>query len=140
MVAFRQPVGSGVREPVSGPFGGTGPSPGQRSVSRGTDRFRGGRGQRRRRLWRPLGPTRYLAELAVHAWDLASATGQLDRLDPAPAVSALDGARAMIRPQYRDMVATGSPFGVEIPPPPDADDWERLVAFTGRDPRAALDG
>ena len=24
----------------------------------------------------------YLAELAAHAWDLARATGQLDRLDP----------------------------------------------------------
>ncbi len=77
----------------------------------------------------------YLAELAAHAWDLACATGQLDRLDTSLAVSALDGARAMIRPEYRDMLATGSPFGVEVPPPPDADDWERLAAFMGRDPR-----
>ena len=81
----------------------------------------------------------YLAELAAHAWDLALATGQLDRLDPSLAVSALDGARAMIKPEYRDMVATGSPFGAEVPPPPDADDWERLAAFMGRDPRASLD-
>ena len=44
----------------------------------------------------------YLAELAAHAWDLALATGQLDRLDPSLAVSALDGARAMIKPEYRD--------------------------------------
>ena len=34
----------------------------------------------------------YLAELAAHAWDLASATGQLDKLDPSLAVSALEGA------------------------------------------------
>src|SRR5579862_1117949 len=34
----------------------------------------------------------YLAELAAHAGDLALATGQLDRLDPSLAVSALDGA------------------------------------------------
>jgi uncharacterized protein (TIGR03086 family) len=81
----------------------------------------------------------YLAELAAHAWDLALATGQLDRLDPSLAVSALDGARAMIKPEYRDMVATGSPFGAEVPPPADADDWERLAAFMGRDPRASLD-
>jgi hypothetical protein len=81
----------------------------------------------------------YLAELAAHAWDLASITGQLDRLDPFLAVSALDGARAMIKPEYRDMVAKGSPFGAEIPPPPDADGWERLAAFMGRDPRAPLD-
>jgi hypothetical protein len=45
----------------------------------------------------------------------------------------------MIKPEYRDMVAAGSPFGAEVPPPPDADDWERLAAFTGRDPRASLD-
>ena len=81
----------------------------------------------------------YLAELAAHAWDLALATGQLDRLDRSLPVSALDGARDMIKPEYRDMVAPGSPFGAELPPPPGADDWERLAAFTGRDPRASLD-
>jgi uncharacterized protein (TIGR03086 family) len=81
----------------------------------------------------------YLAELAAHAWDLALATGQLHKLDPSLAVPALDGARAMIRPEYRDMVSTGSPFGAEVPPPPDADDWDRLAGFMGRDPRASLD-
>jgi uncharacterized protein (TIGR03086 family) len=80
----------------------------------------------------------YLAELAAHAWDLAQATGQLDRLDPSLAQPALDGARAMIKPEYRDMVEPGSPFGAEVPPPPGADDWERLAAFMGRDPRASL--
>jgi uncharacterized protein (TIGR03086 family) len=80
----------------------------------------------------------YLAELAAHAWDLAQATGQLDRLDPAIARPALDGARAMIKLEYRDMVGPGSPFGPEVPPPPGADDWECLAAFMGRDPRASL--
>jgi uncharacterized protein (TIGR03086 family) len=80
----------------------------------------------------------YLAELAAHAWDLARATGQLDRLDPSLALPALDGARAMIKPQYRNMVEPGAPFGAEVPPPPGADDWERLAAFMGRDPRSAL--
>ena len=81
----------------------------------------------------------YLAELAAHAWDLAWATGQLARLDPSLALPALEGARAMIKPEYRDMVAKGSPFGAEVSPPADADDWERLAAFMGRDPRATLD-
>ena len=81
----------------------------------------------------------YLAELAAHAWDLARATGQIDKLDPSLALPALEGARAMIKPEYRDLLATGSPFGSEVPPPPDADDWERLAAFMGRDPRARLD-
>jgi len=78
----------------------------------------------------------YLAELAAHAWDLARATGQVDRLEPSLASAALDGARAMIKPQYRNMVEPGAPFGAEVPPPPGADDWQRLAAFMGRDPRA----
>jgi uncharacterized protein (TIGR03086 family) len=81
----------------------------------------------------------YLAELATHAWDLACATGQIGTLDSSVAVAALEGARAMIKPEYRDMVAPGAPFGKEVPPPPGADDWERLAAFMGRDPRAPLD-
>ncbi len=80
----------------------------------------------------------YLAELAAHAWDLARATGQLDRLDPSLAVPALNGARAMIKPEYRDAVEPGSPFGAEVSPPRGADDWERFAAFTGRNPRAPL--
>ncbi len=81
----------------------------------------------------------YLAELAAHTWDLARATGQLDRLDPSLALAALGGAHAMIKPQYRNMVGPGAPFGSEVAPPPDANDWERLAAFMGRDPRAQLD-
>jgi hypothetical protein len=81
----------------------------------------------------------YLAEPAAHAWNLARATGQLARLEPSLALPALEGARAMIKPGYRDMVEPGVPFGAEVPPPPGADDWERLAAFMGRDPRASLD-
>jgi uncharacterized protein (TIGR03086 family) len=80
----------------------------------------------------------YLAELATHAWDLGLATRQLDKLDRSLALPALDGARAMIKPQYRDMVEPGVPFGAEVPLPPGADSWERLAAFMGRDPRASL--
>ena len=77
----------------------------------------------------------YVAELAAHAWDLARATGQTGELDPSLAVPALEGARAMIKPQYRNMVEPGAPFGAEISPPPGADGWERLAAFMGRDPQ-----
>ena len=80
----------------------------------------------------------YLAELAAHAWDLAQATGQIDKLDASVAVAGLEGARAMIKPEYRDMVEPGSPFGEEVPPPQGANDWDRLAAFMGRDPRAPL--
>jgi len=80
----------------------------------------------------------YLAELAAHAWDLATATGQTGKLDPSLASPALEGARAMIRPQYRNMVEPGAPFEAEVHPAPGADDWERLAAFMGRDPRTPL--
>jgi uncharacterized protein (TIGR03086 family) len=80
----------------------------------------------------------YLAELAAHAWDSAKATGQIDTLDPSLALPALEGARAMIKPQYRNMVEPGTPFGSEVPSAPDADDWERLAAFMGRDPRTTI--
>ena len=76
----------------------------------------------------------YLAELAAHAWDLARATGQLDKLDPSLALPALRGT-GHDQTQYRNMVEPGAPFGAEVSPAPGADDWERLAAFMGRDPR-----
>ena len=60
----------------------------------------------------------YLAELGAHAWDLAKATGQIDKLDPSLAVPALEGARAWIKSQYRNMVEPGAPFGTEVDPAP----------------------
>lgn len=78
----------------------------------------------------------YLAELAGHAWDLASATGQLDRLDPDLAPGALAGAKAILKPEYRDMMGKGNPFGAEVEAPAGASDWEKFAAFMGRDPRA----
>ena len=77
----------------------------------------------------------YLSELAAHAWDLAAATGQLRRLDQALAGSALEAARAMLKPEYRDAMGAGEPFGAEFEPPPDATTWERFAAFMGRAPR-----
>ena len=74
----------------------------------------------------------YLAELAAHAWDLARATAQLDWLDRSLAVPALNGARAMIKPEYATRWRIG---GCRRPRAPD---WERFVAFTGRDPRAPV--
>ena len=78
----------------------------------------------------------YLAELAAHSWDLAAATGQLDRLDPGVAPEALAGARAMLKPEYRDAMGKGNPFGAEVEPPTGASDWEKFAAFMGRDPRS----
>lgn len=76
----------------------------------------------------------YLAELAAHAWDLAAATGQLDRLEKNCAAPALAGARAMLRPEYREVAGPGSPYGPEVEVPDDAPEWDRFAAFMGRDP------
>lgn len=80
----------------------------------------------------------YLAEMAAHAWDLATATGQRDRLDPELAEPALDAARAMLKPDYRNLMGEGNPFGSEVDPPADAAGWERFAAFMGRPPRSGL--
>lgn len=77
----------------------------------------------------------YLAELAAHAWDLAVATGQLERLDARLAPVALEAARGMLKPEYRNLAEPGSPYGDEVAAPADATDWERFAAFLGRDPR-----
>lgn len=77
----------------------------------------------------------YTAELAAHAWDLAASTGDLDRLDPALARPSLEAARAMLKPEYRDLAGKGIPYGAEVAAPSGATDWERLAAFMGRDPR-----
>lgn len=77
----------------------------------------------------------YLAELLAHSWDLAQATGQLERLDAGMAPAALEAARAMLKPEYRDAMEPGSPYGAEVEAPADATDWERFVAFMGRPPR-----
>lgn len=77
----------------------------------------------------------YLAELATHSWDLAAATGQLDRLDHELAPIALEAAEAMLKPEYRNMLEPGSPFGSQVSAPADATAWEALAAFMGRQPR-----
>jgi uncharacterized protein (TIGR03086 family) len=80
----------------------------------------------------------YVAELAAHAWDLAVATGQVDRLDRSLAVAALQGARGWIKPEYRNLVGPGSPFGSVVNLAPDASEWDHFVAFMGRDPRISF--
>jgi uncharacterized protein (TIGR03086 family) len=76
----------------------------------------------------------YIGELSVHSWDLATALGRTEVLDDALATAAL--------PSYMEKVPA-EPRGPEIPFGPvvaigdDATPYERLVAWTGRDPRWA---
>ena len=71
----------------------------------------------------------YTTDVFMHAWDLARATGQDDRLDAEHAAELLVGMEpidAMLR-------ASGQ-YGPRVEPPPDADATDRLMAFVGRDP------
>ena len=74
----------------------------------------------------------YLSELIAHGWDLAVAIDQTPSCDEELASSALAAARAMLRPEYRDMMGLGNPFGAEQPAGDDATTLDRFAAFMGR--------
>lgn len=69
------------------------------------------------------------AEFAVHAWDVAVATGQ--RLDVPPALGeAVLAATLGVAEMGRD----GGWYGPEVPVGPDASAFERALGAAGRDP------
>ena len=70
-----------------------------------------------------------IAEVAVHTWDLATATGQpVDRLDPEVAERGLAFMSAVLKPEMR-----GEVFAPERQAPDGASAYERIAAFAGRD-------
>ncbi|MER7849040.1 TIGR03086 family metal-binding protein [Kitasatospora sp. NPDC096077] len=74
-------------------------------------------------------------EFAVHAWDLAHATGQsTEGLDHEVALAALDWAHGALKPEYRGEEERQHAFGPEVPAPADAPAYDRLAAFFGRHP------
>ena len=70
------------------------------------------------------------AEIAVHTWDVARATGQSPPLLPEVAERGLAFMSAMLTPENR-----GKVFGPAVPVPDDAPVYDRLAAFAGRAPR-----
>jgi uncharacterized protein (TIGR03086 family) len=78
------------------------------------------------------------ANLAVHGWDIAKATGQPTDLDPEVGRLALDWGRQNLRPELRGDEASGRAFGVEVPVGDEAPLYDRLAGFFGRDPAAPL--
>jgi uncharacterized protein (TIGR03086 family) len=70
------------------------------------------------------------AEFAVHAWDLARATGRTVDVPEELGAVVLDGVLGMA-PSGRE----GGWFGAEVTVPADAPAFERALAASGRDPR-----
>ncbi len=70
-----------------------------------------------------------IAEIAVHTWDVARATGQTRPLLPEVAERGLAFMSAALTPENR-----GKAFGPAVTLPDDAPVWDRLAAFAGRLP------
>lgn len=75
-----------------------------------------------------------IAELAMHGWDLATATGQSRELDDDVAETALAFGKRMLQPEFRGSEDDGKAFGPEVPVPAGAPIYDRLAGFFGRQP------
>lgn len=67
-------------------------------------------------------------DLAIHGWDLARATGQDERIDPA----VLPYLWAAVNAVGEDVLRNPIAYGPALDPPPDADEQTRLLAHLGR--------
>ncbi len=78
------------------------------------------------------GVMQHVSDLAVHAWDIAVATGQpTTSFDPRLAEASLAWARQNLKPEYR---GPDKAFGAEVHVPDSAPAYDRLVGFFGRRP------
>jgi uncharacterized protein (TIGR03086 family) len=71
----------------------------------------------------------YTADVFLHTWDLARATGQDARLDPDRCAQMYDGMLPM-----DEVLRASGQYGPRVPVPDDADAQTRLLGFIGRDP------
>ena len=71
-----------------------------------------------------------VAEYAVHSWDLTRGTGASIDLDDSLAETGLAAMQGGLTDENRK-----GAFGSEVSVPDDASPYERLAAFSGRDPR-----
>ncbi|MFF7333530.1 TIGR03086 family metal-binding protein [Streptomyces sp. NPDC008150] len=71
-------------------------------------------------------------DAALHAWDIAVATGQDDLPLPEDVAEGLEGIAAQLVDFVRDSFGKYAP---PVTPPPGAGHADRLLAFSGRDPR-----
>jgi uncharacterized protein (TIGR03086 family) len=74
----------------------------------------------------------YTADVFMHTWDLARATGQDERLDPDFCAQLLSGLEPM-----EDILRSSGQYGPRVEVPADAGVQARLIGFIGRDPNWA---
>jgi uncharacterized protein (TIGR03086 family) len=75
-----------------------------------------------------------IADMVVHGWDIATATGQSTELDPELGELALEWGKENLRPEFRGDEGSGKSFGPEVSVSDDAPLHDRLAGFFGRDP------
>lgn len=71
----------------------------------------------------------YTADVFMHTWDLARATGQDDRLDPDFCEQLLAGMEPL-----EEVIRSSGQYGPRVDVPDGADAQTRLLGFIGRDP------
>jgi uncharacterized protein (TIGR03086 family) len=71
----------------------------------------------------------YTADVFMHTWDLARASGQDDRLDPGLCADLLAGMQPM-----EQVLRSSGQYGPRVAVPDDADTQTRMLGFIGRDP------
>lgn len=74
----------------------------------------------------------FTADVFLHTWDLARATGQDETLDPDRCAMMLDGMEPM-----DEVLRASGQYGPKVAVPADADVQSRLLGFIGRDPAPA---
>jgi uncharacterized protein (TIGR03086 family) len=80
----------------------------------------------------PLGPAvaqYYTADVFLHSWDLARASGQEPDLDPDTCAAMLAGMEPI-----EELLRGSGQYGAAVPVPAGASPQDRLVGFIGRDP------
>lgn len=76
----------------------------------------------------------FTADVFMHTWDLARATGQDETLDPQRCADMLAGMEPL-----DDVLRASGQYGPKVDVPADADPTTRLMAFIGRDPARTQD-
>lgn len=72
----------------------------------------------------------FTADVFMHTWDLARATGQDETLDPERCALMLEGMHP-----HDELLRSSGQYGPKVPMPDGADVQTRMLAFIGRDPR-----